>query len=97
MQEEELKSALTDEQILAVMHKDGPALVSACPGAGKTRVVMYRTAMLVSQGVNPAHICLVTFTNKAAEEMKSWRWLFVSHILKISGLQRKTAWNRCAL
>jgi DNA helicase-2/ATP-dependent DNA helicase PcrA len=71
MQEEELKSALTDEQILAVMHKDGPALVSACPGAGKTRVVMYRTAMLVSQGVNPAHICLVTFTNKAAEEMKS--------------------------
>lgn len=71
MRKEDLINSLTEEQIKAVLHKDGPALVSACPGAGKTRVVIYRTAFLVSQGVRPDKICMVTFTNKAADEMKS--------------------------
>lgn len=71
MQKEDLKSLLTEEQIRAVLHKDGPALVSACPGAGKTRVVIHRAAFLVSLGVRPEKICMVTFTNKAADEMRS--------------------------
>lgn len=52
------------------MHKDGPCLVTACPGSGKTRVVVERTAQLVQSGVPPHQILSITFTNKAAEEMK---------------------------
>jgi DNA helicase-2/ATP-dependent DNA helicase PcrA len=71
MQEKDLISSLNGEQIKAVLHKDGPALISACPGAGKTRVVIYRSAYLVSSGVKPSRICMVTFTNKAADEMRA--------------------------
>ncbi len=63
-------SKLNDEQIMAVDHVFGPCLVSACPGAGKTRVITHRAISLVKKGIQPSKILLVTFTNKASREMQ---------------------------
>jgi DNA helicase-2/ATP-dependent DNA helicase PcrA len=66
-----LDATLTDAQTAAVTHRDGPLLILAGPGSGKTRVITQRIAHMVEQGIPPRHILALTFTNKAAEEMKT--------------------------
>ncbi len=60
---------LNREQYAAVTASDGPLLVIAAAGTGKTRTLVYRVAWLLEQGVDPNRILLLTFTNKAAREM----------------------------
>ena len=60
---------LNEEQLAAVQAPDGPVLVIAAAGTGKTRTLTYRVAWLVERGIDPERILLLTFTNKAAREM----------------------------
>ena len=76
-------SELNDIQREAVVNTDGPTLIIAGPGSGKTRVLTYRIAHLVQNGVTPFSILALTFTNKAAESMRT-------RIEKISGTDARS-------
>ena len=65
----EYEKELNQEQLDVVFHGNGPCLVLAGAGSGKTRTLVYRVAYLLEQGVDPSTILLLTFTNKAARSM----------------------------
>jgi DNA helicase-2/ATP-dependent DNA helicase PcrA len=67
---EKYLSQLNEAQLAPTLQKDGPMIVIAGAGSGKTRVLTFRIAYLMSQGVDPFNILALTFTNKAAKEMK---------------------------
>jgi DNA helicase II / ATP-dependent DNA helicase PcrA len=77
---------MNDPQAQAVRHTEGPLMIIAGAGSGKTRVLTYRTAHLIQNGVDPFKIMLLTFTNKAAGEMRA-------RIEKVVGKEAKNIWS----
>jgi DNA helicase-2/ATP-dependent DNA helicase PcrA len=65
-----MKMKLNEHQEKAADHFDGPCLVTSCPGSGKTFTLVERIVRLIDKGVRPQNILCITFTNKAAAEMK---------------------------
>ncbi len=82
----DFKAELNDEQYAAVTAPDGPALVLAGAGSGKTRTLTYRVAYLLHKGIQPYEILLLTFTNKAAREM-------LERVEDLTAVSRRYLWG----
>lgn len=76
---------LNESQRKAAQHIEGPLMIIAGPGSGKTRVLTYRIAHLIEQGIDPFNILSLTFTNKAAKEMRE-------RIEQIKGMEARNIW-----
>ncbi len=77
---------LNDDQERAVKHTGSPLLIVAGPGSGKTRVIVERILYFIQNGAKPSEILCLTFSNKAAEEMKQR----LEKIIEISDMQIST-------
>jgi len=82
----DFKEELNEEQLKVATQGDGPCLVLAGAGSGKTRTITYRVAYLLEKGITPDQILLVTFTNKAAREM-------VARVKRLSDGEVKLPWS----
>jgi len=82
----DFRAQLNDEQFNAVTAEPGPLLVLAGAGSGKTRTLTYRVAYLLSKGVKPSEILLLTFTNKAAKEM-------LHRVQELTGIEPGRFWG----
>jgi DNA helicase-2/ATP-dependent DNA helicase PcrA len=82
----DFKAQLNEDQFASVTAEPGPLLVLAGAGSGKTRTLTYRVAWLLSQGVKPGEILLLTFTNKAAKEM-------LYRVQELTGIEPARFWG----
>jgi DNA helicase II / ATP-dependent DNA helicase PcrA len=82
----DFRAELNDEQFAAVTAEPGPLLILAGAGSGKTRTLTYRVAYLLSKGVRPSEILLLTFTNKAAKEM-------LHRVQQLTGVEPTRFWG----
>ncbi|MEO0084383.1 MAG: UvrD-helicase domain-containing protein, partial [candidate division WOR-3 bacterium] len=85
MRASDILKNLNQEQKQAVLHKNGPLLILAGPGSGKTKTLTHKIAYLIATGISPENILALTFTNKAAQEMKQR----IFHLLREAPPQSK--------